>query len=772
MGYSATCGRRSSTGDARRGVVLFVVTALIAVAAGLSIASGSVATAATSTWNPPVQLGGLLGNFQGVSCSSANNCTAVGSDGSSQGMYATETNGVWGPVSASGSIGALNAVSCSAPGDCTAVGSVSTSTTSYLHQPIYVVETNGVWGPLVQIPGQPTTDNLFSGVSCSDTTDCTAVGEDVVSVGGVGSNYATETNGVWSALGTSAGIADLTAVSCASPGDCTAVGFGGAYHTASWMTETNGTWGALTPFPGSSFTVLGIPFYFYAVSCSAAGDCVAVGADNSTRQPIYDIETNGTWGPPADISGSPGGSGSFSGVSCTTTSTCTGVGTDGNSQPMYDTESNGVWAPPTDDLGVTGGSGSFIAVSCSQASACTAVGRDAEGFPIYAASSPTPTTPAPTVVNIAPGSGPTSGGTVVSLTGTNFTGATAVSFGAAGPAESFHSDFAHRDGRHEPPRCQYGSHYGHDRRRRDVCALAWGELHLRHSDPPTHFNTTHVPNTTTCRYISNHDQRSWLLAGRLRWGDFHLRFRAVLRLDRQSESSTSRRRHHAGVRGQGLLARRKRRRDLHLWHLNFYGSIPGLGIAPAGSGLPHSLNAPIVGMVPSADGGGYFMVASDGGVFAFGDAKFEGSCPGIVGGCSGAAVAVMPDASGNGYWLVTATGNVYAFGDAVYHGAPGPQAVPVTAAVRTTDGGGYWLLFSNGVVAPYGDAANLGGPVGSVGGTNPATTIFTTSDGGGYWVASANGSVFTQGDAPFDGSMSGVHLNGSIIAATGWSMLR
>ncbi len=67
----------------------------------------------------------------------------------------------------------------------------------------------------------------------------------------------------------------------------------------------------------------------------------------------------------------------------------------------------------------------------------------------------------------------------------------------------------------------------------------------------------------------------------------------------------------------------------------FYGSIPGLGLNPAGSGLPHSLNAPIVGMVPSIDDGGYFMVAADGGVFAFGDARFAGSCPGI-GGCAGA----------------------------------------------------------------------------------------------------------------------------------------
>ena len=70
-------------------------------------------------------------------------------------------------------------------------------------------------------------------------------------------------------------------------------------------------------------------------------------------------------------------------------------------------------------------------------------------------------------------------------------------------------------------------------------------------------------------------------------------------------------------------------------------------------------------------GHGYFMVASDGGVFAFGDAKFAGSCPGI-GGCAGAAVSVMPDHTGNGYWLVTSSGHVYAFGDAGYYGGADP----------------------------------------------------------------------------------------------------
>ncbi len=199
----------------------------------------------------------------------------------------------------------------------------------------------------------------------------------------------------------------------------------------------------------------------------------------------------------------------------------------------------------------------------------------------------------------------------------------------------------------------------------------------------------------------------------------------------------------------------------------FYGSIPGVGLHPAGSGLPNSLNAPIVGMVPTRTGRGYFMVASDGGVFAFGDARFEGSCPGI-GGCSGAAVAVMPDQSGNGYWLVTANGGVFAFGDAPFYGGPPPSSVAAVDAVATPDGHGYWILYANGGVSAFGDAAPLGAPLGYVNSFNPAAAIFPTADGRGYWVAAARGDVFTYGDAPFLGSMSATGLNGKIIAAYGF----
>ncbi len=207
----------------------------------------------------------------------------------------------------------------------------------------------------------------------------------------------------------------------------------------------------------------------------------------------------------------------------------------------------------------------------------------------------------------------------------------------------------------------------------------------------------------------------------------------------------------------------------------YFGSIPALGLAPAGTpGAARALSAPIVGMVPSPGGGGYTLLGADGGVFAFGDATFEGSCPSI-GGCVGTAVAVMPDATGDGYWLVTSLGLVYAFGDAPYFGGPGPLTVggvgvPVTAAVAAPDGSGYWILFADGTVAAFGSAANLGSPGAAQGVTaaDPARAIVATADGGGYWVMSADGAVYAYGDATYQGGMNGMPLNAGIVAAAGW----
>jgi len=200
----------------------------------------------------------------------------------------------------------------------------------------------------------------------------------------------------------------------------------------------------------------------------------------------------------------------------------------------------------------------------------------------------------------------------------------------------------------------------------------------------------------------------------------------------------------------------------------YFGSVPGLGIGPTGAvGEAKHLDQPIVAMVPSVDGAGYLMVASDGGVFAFGDAHFAGSCPGI-GGCTGQVVAVQPDASGLGYWLITSTGAVYSFGDAPYYGGAGGTASPITAAVRTPDGGGYYLLAADGTVTPFGDAVDFGGP--NTGTEIPTAhdAIFATATGDGFWVAGADGGVDGYGYAPYAGSMAGSPLNAPVVAGAGW----
>jgi hypothetical protein len=203
---------------------------------------------------------------------------------------------------------------------------------------------------------------------------------------------------------------------------------------------------------------------------------------------------------------------------------------------------------------------------------------------------------------------------------------------------------------------------------------------------------------------------------------------------------------------------------------SFYGSIPGLGIAPDDSTARPSLDAPIVGIVPSNDDRGYFLVANDGGVFAFGDAKFEGSCP-AIGVCAGGGIAVvMTDGTGNGYWAVSYSGDVHAFGDATNYGGPAaslPDSTVVRSAARTASGNGYWILLSDGEIYSYGDADYLGSPFGQVEFSDPTSAIFATSDGGGYWVTTASGAVYAYGDAPYAGGMSATQLNGPIVAATG-----
>jgi hypothetical protein len=91
-----------------------------------------------------------------------------------------------------------------------------------------------------------------------------------------------------------------------------------------------------------------------------------------------------------------------------------------------------------------------------------------------------------------------------------------------------------------------------------------------------------------------------------------------------------------------------------------------------GSGGGIHLNAPIVGMATAPDGGGYWLVASDGGIFSYGDAAFHGSAGGIHLNAPIVGMATTPD--GGGYWLAASDGGVFSYGDAQFEGSWIPLA--------------------------------------------------------------------------------------------------
>ena len=115
-----------------------------------------------------------------------------------------------------------------------------------------------------------------------------------------------------------------------------------------------------------------------------------------------------------------------------------------------------------------------------------------------------------------------------------------------------------------------------------------------------------------------------------------------------------------------------------------------------------------VAMASTPDGGGYWLAQSGGGVYSFGDAKFEGSLPGlgVVPSTPIVGMAATPD--GGGYWLVASDGGVFAFGDAKFEGSlPGlgiVPAAPIMSMASTDFGGGYWLMGGDGGVFAFGDA--------------------------------------------------------------------
>ena len=81
---------------------------------------------------------------------------------------------------------------------------------------------------------------------------------------------------------------------------------------------------------------------------------------------------------------------------------------------------------------------------------------------------------------------------------------------------------------------------------------------------------------------------------------------------------------------------------------------PPHNVPSYGSMAGTTLNAPINHIVSTPDGKGYWLVAADGGTFAFGDAGFYGSMGGRH--LNAPVVNIAPTPDGGGYWLVASDG--------------------------------------------------------------------------------------------------------------------
>ena len=149
--------------------------------------------------------------------------------------------------------------------------------------------------------------------------------------------------------------------------------------------------------------------------------------------------------------------------------------------------------------------------------------------------------------------------------------------------------------------------------------------------------------------------------------------------------------------------------------------------APANFGIKLTWTAPFGPNCQGQNTGnlGYALVASDGGVFNYGDAGFYGSTGNIHLNKPVVGMAYTPDK--HGYWMVASDGGIFAFGDATFEGSTGNLNLnkPVVGMAPTPTGDGYWLVASDGGIFAFGDA-NFWGSAGNIHLNKPIVAMAAT----------------------------------------------
>jgi hypothetical protein len=340
-----------------------------------------------STWvnqTAAVPAGATAGEFQANHCLSKTSCVAAGSYATKSGTFSLveSWNGTsWSQQTSPNPGGAtetkLRGVSCKAISACIAVGYSNAS-----GKWATAMRGNaGTWTlHTVPKPAESTASEL-AGVECNSTTSCVAVGAYNTSASVYWAMVAVWNGTEWSlqSVPKPAGAkrSILLDVSCSDASNCTAVGgymnssgvqvsFAARWNGSSWTQQT-------TPNPGgSSNTVL------QNISCNDRYSCVAVGdwLNSGIWKPMAQYWNNAGWS--LDTVAIPAGAtfGLFDGVACRITCLTSGWYTDsgGKNKTLGEVKEIPSWTLRTMSEAST--KDRIVGISCPEASACVGVGSE------------------------------------------------------------------------------------------------------------------------------------------------------------------------------------------------------------------------------------------------------------------------------------------------------------------------------------------------------------------------------------------------------------
>jgi hypothetical protein len=358
---------------------------------------------------------------EGVSCPSVGNCSVAGSyadsSGYRQGFVLSETAGTWGTAAevmmpagaASNPQSGVDALSCPSSGDCTAVGGYTDNTGN--SQAFTLSETAGAWGTAIEavLPaGAASNPEVTRGlVSCPSVGRCSAVSAYTDSEARFQGLLLNESSGTWEGGAEATMPANVESshpgvtiggLSCASAGNCTAVGEynsdeveenGFLIDDGFLLTETAGVWGAGVEASAPANAIAGM--HLNGVSCPSVGNCSAVGdyLDSLERlQGLLLSETSGTWGTAVEAK-APANGGSApdvfltGGVQCASAGNCTAIGSylahSAQGEGLLLSETAGSWGAGVEaSLPGNAQSEPFVSLdglSCPSAGDCAATGE-------------------------------------------------------------------------------------------------------------------------------------------------------------------------------------------------------------------------------------------------------------------------------------------------------------------------------------------------------------------------------------------------------------